>query len=121
MPPANQPQLTADERLIILGWLVCGALPDFCPDDAPSSCPPVAPGFAADVAPIIGSRCAKCHSPGGKVSGLPFQTHAEIEPFAGDIKLQIETCAMPPPPEPALTAPERQSLFGWILCGALNN
>jgi uncharacterized membrane protein len=121
MPPANQPQPTADERATILAWLVCGALPDACPDDAPGGCTTPAPGFTADIAPIIANRCGKCHAPGGKVPGFPFQTHAQIEPFAGDIKLQIETCAMPPPPEPALTAPERQSLFGWILCGALSD
>jgi uncharacterized membrane protein len=26
MPPADQPQLTTDERHAILGWLVCGAM-----------------------------------------------------------------------------------------------
>src|SRR5262245_4157064 len=28
MPPADQPQLTAEERAAVLGWLVCGAQND---------------------------------------------------------------------------------------------
>jgi uncharacterized membrane protein len=80
-----------------------------------------APGFTADVAPIISGHCAKCHAPGGMAKMFPFQSYGQIGPFAGDIKLQLETCAMPLPPEPALTPAERQTLFGWILCGALNN
>jgi hypothetical protein len=92
-----------------------------CPDDAPSSCPIPAPGFAADAEPIISDHCVKCHAPGGRAQRFPFQSYNQIGPFAGDIKLQLELCAMPLPPEPALSPSERQRLFGWILCGALND
>lgn len=92
-----------------------------CPDDVPAGCPAVAPGFAADVAPIIAGHCQKCHAPGGMAAAFPFQTYDQIAPLAGDINLQLQTCAMPPPPEPRLSAVERQAMFGWILCGALND
>jgi MYXO-CTERM domain-containing protein len=102
----------------------CGsspAPPPACPDDAPSGCPTPAAGFAADVAPIIVSHCQKCHTPGGMSQNFPFETYDQISPYAGDINLQLQTCAMPPAPEPRLSAPERQALFSWILCGALDN
>ena len=102
----------------------CGSgpvAPPICPDDAPTGCPSPAPGFAADAAPIIGGHCVKCHVPAGMAEAFPFQSYDEIAPYAGDIKLQLETCAMPKPPEPPLTPAERQLMFGWILCGALND
>jgi hypothetical protein len=103
----------------------CGSAPapppPPCPDDAPSGCPTPAAGFAADVAPIIASHCQKCHTPGGMSQNFPFETYDQISPYAGDINLQLQTCAMPPAPEPRLSAPERQALFSWILCGALDN
>jgi hypothetical protein len=92
-----------------------------CPDDSLDACPTPAPTFRADAAPVIAARCAKCHVPGGMAKALPFQSYAEIAPFAGDMKLQLETCQMPKAPEPPLSAAERQILFGWIACGALDN
>ena len=96
-------------------------IPPSCPDDVPASCPSPAPGFAADAAPILNGHCVKCHAPGGMAQTRPFQTYDQIAPFAGDILLQLELCGMPPAPEPPLTAAERQAMFGWILCGALND
>jgi hypothetical protein len=52
---------------------------------------------------------------------FPFQTYDQIAPLAGDINLQLQLCAMPLPPERPLDAAERQALFGWILCGALDD
>ena len=80
-----------------------------------------APTFTLDAAPIIAAHCAKCHAPGGRAEKFPFQTFDQISPFAGDMNLMLQTCQMPPPPEPALTPAERQILFGWITCGALND
>ena len=114
--------------LVVLTLLAgCGpgpgapAPPASCPDDAPSACLAPAPHCAADVAPIIAAHCAKCHTPGGMAETFPFQTYDQIAPYAGDINLQLQTCQMPLPPEPPLTPTERQALFGWILCGALDD
>jgi len=104
-----------------LGGCSSAPAPYMCPDDAPVACPSPAPSFAADVAPIIVDHCQKCHAPGGMAQRFSFQTYDQIAPYAGDINLQLQTCAMPPPPERPLTAAERQAMFGWIFCGALND
>jgi hypothetical protein len=109
-------------------WLAAGlgacagpAAAPACPDDAPLACASPAPRFSADAAPVIAARCAKCHAPGGMAEKFPFETYAQIAPFAGDMKLQLETCQMPKPPEPPLDPAQRQTLFGWIICGALDD
>jgi hypothetical protein len=104
--------------------VACGSSstnPPVCPDDVPAGCPSPAPTFAADAQPIFQARCVKCHAPGQMAATIPFQTYDEIAPLAGDINLQLQLCAMPLPPEPPLGAADRQKLFGWILCGALND
>jgi hypothetical protein len=35
--------------------------------------------------------------------------------------LELETCQMPPEPEPALPTAARQALMAWIACGALDD
>ena len=92
-----------------------------CPDDVIDACPSVGPTFAVDAAPVIQGHCMKCHTPGGPAQKYPFETYAQIFPFAGDMKLMLETCQMPPSSEPTLTADERRKLFGWIACGPLDN
>jgi hypothetical protein len=86
-----------------------------------TSCPDPAPRFSTDAAPIIAAHCQKCHAPGGMSEKFPFETYDQIAPYAGDINLQLQTCQMPRPPEPPLSPTERHTLFGWIVCGALNN
>ncbi len=95
--------------------------PAACPDDMLTACPSPAPGFAADAAPILRAHCVKCHAPGGMEPDLPFQTYDQIAPVAGDINLQLQLCLMPPPPEAPLSLAERRTLFGWIVCGALDD
>lgn len=121
MPPPDQMQPTAEERRAILTWVVCGAQPNGCPDDTPTGCPAAPPHFAADVAPVISGHCVKCHAPGAKAARFPMQTYDQIFTLAGDIALQLATCAMPPPTETALTATERSNLLDWLACGALDN
>jgi uncharacterized membrane protein len=104
--------------------VACGSTPapaPACPDDVPAGCPSPAPHFAASVAPILEAHCVKCHAPGQMAEDFPFQTYDDVAALAGDINLQLQLCAMPPSPERPLSAAERQTLFGWILCGALDN
>lgn len=123
MRPSGVAAVVATLLAAALGLGACPSTPvdPPCPDDVPSGCPTPAPHFAADVAPIIAGHCQKCHAPGGMAETFPFQTYDQIAPLAGDINLQLQTCAMPPRPEPRLSAAERQLMFGWILCGALND
>jgi len=95
--------------------------PAVCPDDMLTACPSPAPRFAADAAPILRAHCVKCHAPGGVEPERPFQTYDQIAPMAGEINLQLQTCQMPPPPEAPLSPAERRTLFGWIVCGALDD
>lgn len=92
-----------------------------CPDDAPAACPGAAPRFSTDVAPLVAAHCVKCHAPGGPAEKVPFGSYDEIAPLAGDMMLELETCEMPPAPEPALDAAQRATLFAWITCGAQND
>ena len=101
------------------------AEPQACPDDLPASCPSPAPTFSADVAPLIQTHCAGCHSPGGQepnpllvsydtITGSMYRTASQIE-------TQLANCRMPPSEQPPLTSEERQTILGWIICGAKND
>jgi hypothetical protein len=92
-----------------------------CPDDAPAACMGTAPRFSTDVAPLVATHCAKCHAPGGPAEKVPFGSYDEIASHAGDMMLELETCEMPPAPEPELDAAQRATLFAWITCGARND
>jgi hypothetical protein len=97
--------------------------PAACPDDAPTACPSPMPSFTADVAPIVASRCVKCHNPTGMAKNVPFQTFDQVHAQAtsGAILMQIELCAMPKPPEAPLEPAQRQALMGWAICGGPDN
>jgi uncharacterized membrane protein len=99
-----------------------GSNPISCPNDLPVSCPNPAPTFAADVAPLIQQHCAVCHRVGGVNPNPLLETYAQISADAGiAVESQIYACKMPPAPEIALTAEQRAAIFGWIMCGAMNN
>jgi hypothetical protein len=118
------PRAALAAALVSMMLGACGSSPAparVCLDDAPSACPSPAPHFAADAAPIIAAHCAKCHTPGGPSEKFPFETYDQIAPYAGDMKLELETCEMPPATEPPLSEADRQTLFGWITCGALDD
>ena len=123
MPPRLSLVLALLAPAIVMGAGACAGdpAPAVCPNDAFDACPSSAPTFSGDAAPIIGAHCAKCHVPGGKAEKFPFETYEQIGPFAGDMKLQLETCEMPQAPEPPLTPAQRQAMFGWIACGALGD
>jgi hypothetical protein len=53
------------------------------------------PTYAANVAPILRSRCESCHRP-GQVGPFSLQTYAEARAWAGDIKINTNSGAMPP-------------------------
>jgi hypothetical protein len=94
-----------------------------CPDDAPNACPDgPAPHFSTDAWPIIQGHCYKCHhAVDGQAWMFPFGSYDQISPYAGDMMLQLETCQMPPLPEPALSEADRHTLMNWIICGALDD
>lgn len=96
--------------------------PEAAACDAPerSSCPATTPSYAADVAPLIAERCARCHRPGAGANQPPFDTHAKVFRQAGTILTVLHLCQMPPRGAP-LSADERALLIGWLACGAPEN
>lgn len=99
--------------------------PQACPDDLPASCPSPAPTFSADVAPLIQSHCSGCHSPDGLEPKPLLTSYDTITGPTGStarmVENQVGNCVMPPLGQPPLTSEERQTIVGWILCGAKND
>lgn len=90
-----------------------------CPDLAPATCPTGAPTYAKDVAPIVKSTCAVCHSPGGMEASRAFTTYDEVFAQRGAMFSQVNACRMPPryAPKP-LAVDDRKTLLTWLVCGA---
>ncbi len=56
-----------------------------------TSSPPAAPTFEATVRPILASRCAPCHNPGGKkYAELPFDQPDVVSSHAGGIRRRLK-------------------------------
>lgn len=51
--------------------------------------------FSDDVLPIVQTRCAECHSPGG-VAPMSLLTHADAIPWAESIRVELMAGHMPP-------------------------
>jgi len=104
--------------------LACGAhttADATCPEDLPSACPSTAPSYKAEVANVIATRCASCHSAGGKDSVRTFADYASIYASRGPILDQLYACNMPPHGTASPTAAERAALLTWLVCGAPDN
>src|SRR5262249_31275859 len=92
-----------------------------CPDDLPASCPSPTPSWDGGVAATVTAKCVPCHRPGGAAYDRPLTDYAHVYPLRGLILDQVYSCYMPPPEGTPLDAQERQSLLGWLVCGAPNN
>ncbi len=93
---------------------ICPAVSSLCPSPSPAY---------ADVAPIIQTRCAPCHFPGGTEASVHlFQTYAEIKAPGVQIDMltQLRACPvkMPPAGSPPLTDDELSTLVAWLYCDA---
>jgi uncharacterized membrane protein len=118
--------LLAGAWLLAGGWLLtsgCSSSPSApsCPNDYPATCPADASTFAADVAPLIQSRCAFCHEPGKELPTL--DGYANIYAAGSHILMQLTHCPalMPPAPYDPLSADERRVILSWFACRAMNN
>jgi hypothetical protein len=94
---------------------------DSCPNDVPRDCPSPAPTYAATVAPILLERCRGCHTAGGLESSRAFDSYDQVMALRVGILFQVSECLMPPANQPQPTAAERQSIMGWVVCGAMND
>ncbi|MEO8213657.1 MAG: hypothetical protein ABI560_10710 [Myxococcales bacterium] len=94
---------------------------DTCPNDVPDACPAVPPSYAADVAPLLHDRCGACHTVDGLATVYPYDTYEQVKAQRLGILSQLHSCLMPPADQPQPTAAERQTIFSWLVCGAMNN
>jgi uncharacterized membrane protein len=68
-----------------------------------------------EVAPVIATRCAPCHSGASAPLGIRFETREQIEARSDDIERQaVQTRAMPPGNQTGMTDEERALLAAWI-------
>ena len=95
--------------------------PATCPNDLPASCAATPPSYARDVAPILASKCVVCHGPGGVESNRDLSSYDHVHALRSSVLNQVHACAMPPADGEALTAPERATLLGWLVCSAPQN
>jgi uncharacterized membrane protein len=80
-------------------------------------CPTPASTYA-DVSPIFAARCASCHS-GAAGGPWPLDSYSTISDWRNEIRASLVDCSMPPGDAPsALTDAERDTLVGWMNCGA---
>lgn len=77
--------------------------------------------FAADVNPIIQSRCAiaGCHAAGSTNSGGPFTNYTEIFNKRSNIRTEVSSGRMPQ--GSTLSTSQKNSIICWIDSGAPNN
>ncbi|TAD85983.1 MAG: hypothetical protein EAY75_09865 [Bacteroidetes bacterium] len=112
---------------ILLGSSQMGCSKNSGADPAPTptpdpTCVGAAPTFAANVLPLIQTRCATgsgCHGTGSGNSGGPLTTHAQISAKASTIRSQVNSGAMPI--GGTLTAAQKATIVCWINGGSPNN
>jgi uncharacterized membrane protein len=76
------------------------------------------PTYSEDVLPIMQRDCIPCHST--NTGGKDESTYDLASGQKSSILFQVDDCLMPPSGSPQLTADERNTLLGWIECGAPN-
>ena len=79
--------------------------------------------FAADVQPIINTRCATspgCHATGSVNSGGPLVTYTQVFDKRAEIKIQVSSNSMPFPPD-TLSSDQKNKIIRWINSGAPDN
>lgn len=79
--------------------------------------------FAADVQPIITTRCATspaCHATGSINSGGPLTSYTQVFDKRAEIKIQVSSNNMPFPPD-SLPSDQKNKIICWINSGAPNN
>jgi hypothetical protein len=88
--------------------------------DVLPDCATVPARFAADVLPLIHTKCATaCHNSFSTNAGGPFTNYAQIKNKAALIKLMVETRRMPQ--MGSLTDAEIKVISCWVDAGAENN
>jgi len=137
MPPKGEPQLTDEEKKLVLDWVKGGAKASAGTAAAPAPAPEAGAttlAYEKHVLPILQAKCAKCHDAVQLKGGLNLTTLATLKKggnngpavVPGDLKKSelwavVSTNQMPPEGNPALTDAEKDILMKWIQMGAKDN
>jgi hypothetical protein len=88
---------------------------------------PAAPTFAKDVAPILYTKCVKCHRP-GEVAPMSLIDYTNVRPWAKAIKQKVVSREMPPwfadrsigkwSNDMSLTQDQIDTIVAWVDTGA---
>jgi hypothetical protein len=70
---------------------------------------------------MLQMRCVGCHFAGSTITRTDLSTYANVYANRGSVLTQVYGCLMPPATSRQLTADQRASLLGWLVCGAPNN
>lgn len=87
----------------------------------PNECAAVQAKFAADVQPLIVSRCAGCHSTASKAGGIVLESYADISSKASAINDAAILNDRMPKSGAKLTAAQKAIIKCWISSGTPNN
>lgn len=66
---------------------------------------------------VIDAACIRCHSGATPKGGVRLETYADVFAQAANVRLQVESGAMPPRP-PGLSVEQKSLLFAWVDSGA---
>jgi uncharacterized membrane protein len=96
------------------------------PNVPPSDCPTDQVGFAANIAPIVASKCQSCHHVANPSGGVRLDGHAQIanEALGGDLLCAVkhlQGCKPMPQGSAKLPDCEIRQIEAWIEAGAPNN
>jgi uncharacterized membrane protein len=119
MPEDPYPPLTAQEMQLIYDWIAQGALNNYCAD-----CDTSKYLFAADILPLINSRCTGCHGTVSPNGGITLTSYANISTVANNgFLMGVVTGTGYPlmPPSVGLPDCEKTKIINWINDGAQNN
>ena len=105
---------------LVIGLSCAFAGCDYNKSSVLPDCATVPARFAADVQPLIHSKCATaCHNAFSTNKGGPLTNYAQIKAKAALVKFMVETRKMPQ--VGSLTDAEIKVISCWVEAGAENN
>lgn len=89
-----------------------------------NTCDTVGMRYSVEIREIMQDNCYQCHiSSSSEYSGIPFETHAQLQEVALNGKLvdRINSAAAPMPQSGLMLACNRRKIEAWVKAGAPDN
>jgi hypothetical protein len=125
MPPAGQPQPSAEQIAMIEEWINEGA--ENTQNCASAGCDTsVVATYSGDIQPMVQTFCAGCHGSGNPGGGLDLSSYAVVKQNAVNGRIQGAITGDPSyarmPPNGAMLPPcYAVKINQWVAAGAQNN